>query len=223
MLVDDEHQALHALKRSLLDTDPFLMITILTNGRDALEQLAFDPHDVLITDLWLTGMDGITLLKQVQQNYPEIVRILVDGHSDDATLFKSLHIAHQVAGKPVDSQLLWSLISQTAALLPLVSDATMRRVIGSVSQLPAAPKLYRELSFLLQRSDCTKWNKIDLVSVTLRLAVTCSGFGVFRILWLRPRPITTDLTASSHRSLARQQLQLSRRRSLMACRSTKRG
>ncbi len=39
MLVDDEHQALHSLKRMLLETDPQLSISLFTGGKEALEQL----------------------------------------------------------------------------------------------------------------------------------------------------------------------------------------
>jgi HD-like signal output (HDOD) protein/ActR/RegA family two-component response regulator len=164
MLIDDEHHALHSLKRTLLETDPFLKISLVTNGKEALEQLGRDAQDVVITDLWLPGIDGVTLLEQVQKACPSAIRILVDGQRDDATLFKSMHIAHQVVRKPLDSKLLWSLICQTANLLPLVSDETMRKVLGSVSKLPAAPTLYRELSSLLQQTNFSIDDMVKLIS-----------------------------------------------------------
>ncbi len=164
MLIDDEHHALHSLKRTLLETDPSLKISLLTNGKEALDQLVWDVHDVVITDLWLPGIDGVSLLEQVQKACPSAIRILVDGHSDDATLFKSLHVAHQVVRKPLDSKLLWSLVCQTAKLLPLVSSETMRKVLGGVSKLPSAPRLYRELSTLLQRTNCSIDDMVKLIS-----------------------------------------------------------
>ncbi len=164
MLIDDEHHALHSLKRTLLETDPFLKVSLFTNGKEALDQLIGDAHDVVITDFWLPGIDGVTLLEKIQTVCPEAIRILVNGHADDAMLFKSLHVAHQVLHKPLDSKLLWALICQTANLLPLVSDETMRKVLGGVSKLPSAPKLYRELSALLQQSNCTIEDMVRLIS-----------------------------------------------------------
>ena len=163
MLVDDEHQALHSLKRTLLDADPFLKISLLTNGKEALEQLSSEYYDVLITDMWLPGLDGISLLERIQMIYPSTIRILVDGNCDEATMFKALHVTHQVLKKPLDSQVLWALICQTATLLPLISDDTMRKALGKVKHLPPAPRLYRELSILLQQPNCTVDDMVKLV------------------------------------------------------------
>ena len=163
MLVDDEHHTLHFLKRALLDADPFLKITLLTNGREALDHLQVDYHDVLVSDLWLPGLDGIALVEQMQKVSPGTIRILVDGNCDDAVMFRVLSAAHQVVSKPLDSQLLWTLICQTASLLPLVSDETIRQSIGRLTRLPPAPKLYRELSQLLQQPQCTVEDVVRLV------------------------------------------------------------
>jgi DNA-binding NtrC family response regulator len=163
MLVDDEHHALHFLKRSLLDTDPFLKITLLTNGREALDQLLTEYHDVLITDTWLPGMDGVTLMEKVQKLCPSTIRILVDGTIDETAMFRVLNVAHQVVKKPLDSQILWSLICQTANLLPLVGDETIRQALGRLTHLPPAPKLYRELSQLLRQPQCTVDDVVKLV------------------------------------------------------------
>ncbi len=163
MLVDDEHHALHFLKRSLLEADPFLKISLLANGREALDQLLIEYHDVVVTDLWLPGLDGVGLLEQLQRLCPSTIRIMVDGHCDDTVMFRVLNAAHQVIRKPPDSQLLWTLICQTASLLPQVSDDAIRQALGRLTRLPPAPKLYRELSQLLQQPHCTVDDVVKLV------------------------------------------------------------
>ena len=163
MLVDDEHHALHFLKRTLLDTDPFLKITLLTNGREALDQMMTEYFDVLIADTELPGLNGVTLLEKVQNLCPSTIRILVDGAIDDNAMFRVLNVAHQVVGKPVDSAVLWALICQTVNLLPLVADENIRKALGSIHHLPPAPKLYRELSLLLQDPECSVDAVVKLV------------------------------------------------------------
>lgn len=163
MLVDDEHHALHFLKRSLLETDPFLKITLLTNGREALEQLLTEYHDVLVTDLFLPGLDGVRLLEQLQKLCPSTIRIMAEGECDHAVMFRILNTAHQVLKKPLDSQLLWTLICQTASLLPIVSEDVIRQALGRLTRLPPAPKLYRELSQLLQQPQCTVDDVVKVV------------------------------------------------------------
>jgi len=113
--------------------------------------------------MWLPGLDGISLLERIQMIYPSTIRILVDGNCDEATMFKALHVTHQVLKKPLDSQVLWALICQTATLLPLISDDTMRKALGKVKHLPPAPRLYRELSILLQQPNCTVDDMVKLV------------------------------------------------------------
>ena len=163
MLVDDEHHALHFLKRSLLETDPFLKITLLTNGREALDHLITDYHDVLVTDFPLPGLDGVGLLEQVQKLCPSTIRIMVDASCDDTVMFRVLNVAHQVVQKPLDSQLLWTLICQTATLLPLVSDDSIRQTLGRLTQLPPTPKISRELSHLLLEPHCTVDEVVKLI------------------------------------------------------------
>lgn len=208
MLVDSEQYTLQALREALPAADPLLKVTLLTDGREALERLNIDPHDVLITNMLLTGMDGLTLLEKAKQTFPSTIRILVNGRSDDATLLRLLDVAHQVARQPLDSQLVWSLISQTAAVLPLISDDSLRRIVGNVSQLPPAPAIYRDLSQLLAQPNCTIDNVVDLIgrdpsiagkllqlansaffahrgsSVELRSAVVRLGFNTIRHLML---------------------------------------
>ena len=208
MLIDDEHHALHSLKGSLLDTDPFLKVTLLTNGREALDQLAREAHEVVITDMWMPGMDGLTLLEKVKEAYPNVIRIIVDGQNDDSTTYRLLNVAHQIVQKPLDSQLIWAIISQTAAVLPLVNDEFLRRVIGNTSKLPPAPSIYSELTQLLSLPNCSVDDVVKLIgrdntiaakllqlansaffayrghSVELRAAVVRLGFNTIRHLLL---------------------------------------
>jgi HD-like signal output (HDOD) protein len=154
MLIDAEHMSLLKTKGALAGVDPFLKITPLTNARDALNLLAREAHDVVIADLLLPGVDGLALLEKVRRLYPTVIRFLVTSNSDYKLTFAAMNVAHQVMQKPLDTPLLWSLISQTAAVLPLIRDDAMRAVIGSVAQLPPAPRVYAELSRLLENPNC---------------------------------------------------------------------
>jgi len=154
MLIDAEHASLLKTKGALAEADPFLKITPLTNARDALDLLAREAHDAVITDLLLPGIDGLALLERVRRLHPTVIRILVSGNSEHKVMFAAMNVAHQVLQKPCDGPLLWSLISQTAAVLPLIRDETMRAVVGSVSHLPPAPRVYTELSRLLESPNC---------------------------------------------------------------------
>ncbi len=79
LLVDDEEDLLIPL-RVLLEEQ----YSILTarNGDQALELLAAESIDMIISDQRMPGMTGVELLTRVCELYPEIVRIIVTGYTD---------------------------------------------------------------------------------------------------------------------------------------------
>jgi HD-like signal output (HDOD) protein len=164
MLIDSDLHTLEALQQTLTAADPSMKVTRLHDGRVAIERLFTDPHDAVITNVRLAGIDGLTLLQKLKQEFPAVIRIAVDRRSDDATLFRLFDVAHQVLTPPLDGELVRSLILQTASVLPLVSDNRLRRSIGSISQLPPAPAIYRELSQLLSEPNCSTDRVVGLIS-----------------------------------------------------------
>jgi response regulator RpfG family c-di-GMP phosphodiesterase len=80
LCVDDEANILAALKR-VLRTAGYCVVTA-GDGAQALRQLAEMPIDIVISDMRMPGMDGAALLEQVQQRWPDVVRLLLTGHAD---------------------------------------------------------------------------------------------------------------------------------------------
>jgi HD-like signal output (HDOD) protein len=206
LLIDAEHGSLLKTKSALAAEDPFLKITPLTNARDAFELLSRESHDVVIADLSLPGIDGLALLERVRRLYPTVIRILVTNNSDHKVMFAAMNVAHQVLKKPFDSLLLWSLISQTAAVLPLIRDDAMRSVLGSVSQLPPAPRVYAELSRLLDDPNCDIDDVVKLIGrdpaiATRLLRLANSAFFSHREHSLDLRPSVVRLGFNTIRNL----------------------
>ncbi|MEO8298854.1 MAG: HD domain-containing phosphohydrolase [Burkholderiales bacterium] len=80
LCVDDEPNILSSLKR-VLRAGGYLVITA-GDGPQALARLEQIPIDIVISDMRMPGMDGAALLEQVQQRWPDTVRILLTGHAD---------------------------------------------------------------------------------------------------------------------------------------------
>ena len=67
LLVDDEENILRALQR-VLRREPW-ELTTASSGEDALEILAEQKFDLVISDARMPGMDGPTLLAEIRRKY----------------------------------------------------------------------------------------------------------------------------------------------------------
>lgn len=79
-IVDDDRGVLNSLKR-LLRRDRYDVRTF-DGGEAAVREMDANPPDVVITDYRMPGMDGISLLKAVEERHPSAVKILMSGFSD---------------------------------------------------------------------------------------------------------------------------------------------
>ncbi|NRF71818.1 response regulator [Aquincola sp. S2] len=85
LCVDDEPNILSSLKRVLRGHG--LCVITAGGGAQALSMLEKMPVDLVISDMRMPGMDGAQLLEQVNERWPQIVRILLTGHADmDSTV-----------------------------------------------------------------------------------------------------------------------------------------
>ena len=81
LLVDDEERVLSALRRGLRRES--ITLETARNGREALEWLAENPVDLVISDQKMPGMSGVTLLKTIRERWPTTRRILLSGWSSE--------------------------------------------------------------------------------------------------------------------------------------------
>lgn len=79
LFVDDEENILNALRRGLIDAD--YQCFFVSNGYDALEIIKNNVISVIVTDMRMPKMDGLTLLKEVKAISPDTVRIVLSGYT----------------------------------------------------------------------------------------------------------------------------------------------
>ena len=80
LIVDDDELILDALQRQLHSR--FDVITAL-GGNEAMRLvLTRGPFAVIVSDLRMPGMDGVTLLYLIRQAAPDTVRVLLTGQTD---------------------------------------------------------------------------------------------------------------------------------------------
>jgi HD-like signal output (HDOD) protein/CheY-like chemotaxis protein len=143
--VDDEASVLTSLRRTMLAMLDEWEMAFFTNGRDLLQRLAEEPFDVVVADQRMPDMDGSALLDEVSRLYPEMMRVILSGHADNASIFRSVGPAHIYLPKPCDPAALAQAIKSRMTLRGLMGDSEMLTLLNSISKLPCAPKLFLDL------------------------------------------------------------------------------
>jgi two-component system response regulator GlrR len=118
LLVDDDHSLLRLLSMRL--TAAGYDVTAVEGGEQALVQLPlFNPH-LIITDLQMGGMDGMTLFNQIHGRNPSLPVLILTAHGTipDAVEATSRGVFSYLT-KPFDSKV---LLEQVARALKITGD-----------------------------------------------------------------------------------------------------
>ena len=115
------------------------------SGPQALEILESKAFDVVVTDMRMPGMDGCELLGKVKELHPQIVRIILSGHSDKDLILSSVGLAHQFLSKPCDGEAVKNTVSRACATRELLEDPALIKIVSSIESLPSLPSLYQEV------------------------------------------------------------------------------
>jgi len=113
----------------------------VSNGPEALERMAAEPFDVVVTDMRMPGMDGAQLLQEVQKRHPETVRFVLSGQSSREAVLRFIGRSHQFLSKPCDIKELKGRIAAAFLLRDLLGSATVKEVISRLTSLPGMPAL----------------------------------------------------------------------------------
>lgn len=153
LFVDDEVLVLQGLKRSLHSMRDQWDMTFVDSGVAAIEALAREHYDAIITDMRMPFMDGAQLLETVKEKYPEVVRLVLSGQASRESVLRSLGPAHQYVSKPCDPQDLKSRLAQAFVMCDLLKNSSIRALVLSLKSIPSPPALYHELQSELQSED----------------------------------------------------------------------
>ena len=105
LIVDDERD-IRSLISLTLEDEGFLTVQA-ANGQDARSIISSRPPSCIILDIWMrdSDMDGIDILKWVQELYPEVPVLIISGHGNIETAVQALKFgAHDFIEKPFKSE-----------------------------------------------------------------------------------------------------------------------
>lgn len=155
-VVDDDSSIRWVLQKALQTAQ--IPCFSFENPEDLLLQLeAGQPPEVIVSDIRMPQMDGMTLLKEVHRNHPHIPVIIMTAHSDlDSAVNAYQSGAFEYLPKPFDIDEAVSLVQR--ALSHVREQSTKNRVIPEVKdteiigEAPAMQEVFRAIGRLSRSS-----------------------------------------------------------------------
>jgi excisionase family DNA binding protein len=90
LVVDDESAIRELLSKTLALAE--YDVDLAADGRSALERLRIIPYDLLITDLKMPGVDGLTVIREARRLKADIPVIIITGFSTEASAIEAVNL-----------------------------------------------------------------------------------------------------------------------------------
>jgi HD-like signal output (HDOD) protein/CheY-like chemotaxis protein len=172
LFVDDEPNILEGLRLLLRDMRSRWDMAFAPGGAEALAILDQAPHDVVVSDMRMPGMDGGQLLLEVQRRHPETVRIILSGYSDHESVIRTVKLAHQYLSKPCRPENLKQAITKALMLRDVILSPELKQLILNIDELPTLPPLYTQLTAALQDERASLQDIGDIVGRDLGMSAS---------------------------------------------------
>ena len=139
ILIADDHLIIRQGLRLILETEEDFEISgEATNGIEALQQCASLHPDVVLMDLRMPGMDGITAIEKLRQTQPEIAVVILTTFSEDDLMLRGIRAgAKGFLLKDTDRASLFDTIRAAARGETLLKPEIMSRLLDAAAA-PAA-------------------------------------------------------------------------------------
>ena len=96
LVVDDEASIRDLLAKTLALAE--YDVDVAPDGRSALERMRLYPYDLLIADLKMPGMDGLTVIREAKRYKADLPVIIITGFSTESSAIEAVNLG--VAGLP---------------------------------------------------------------------------------------------------------------------------
>lgn len=182
LFVDDEPALLEGLRNLLRrDRDRWDMAFAI-GGAAALEELARQPADLVVADLRMPGIDGLSLLSEVRRQWPATARMVLSGHAEEDMAWRATAVAHQFLSKPIEPDALRGVIERTLDLCRLLQSPEVLDPELYEGDRPLARQADAVVLEITERASLSEVDALDervaaLREIGFRIAVDDMGAG----------------------------------------------
>ncbi len=115
LVIDDERSIAESLAGVIEDED--WKVAIAMDGARGLVECKLNPPDLVFLDIWMPGMDGITVLQSIKDMNPDIPVVIMSGHATIETAVKATRLgAFEVLEKPLELEKIIALLGQAQVI-----------------------------------------------------------------------------------------------------------
>lgn len=145
LCVDDEVEILRALNRVFILTD--YEIFTASSAEEAFIIMRDNEIDMIISDMRMPEVDGYKLLSQVKMLYPDIIRIMLSGYSDEKLIIKAVqeNIVKSYIFKPWENKSLLGTVERIFKLHDDMKGKNIEKIVEKFHDIPTISRSYKSI------------------------------------------------------------------------------
>ncbi len=136
VLIADDHLIIRQGLRLILETqEGFELVGEAADGAEAVRLCAHQHPDVVLMDLRMPGMDGLTAIERLHVSRPEIAVVILTTFNEDDLMMRGLRAgAKGYLLKDTDRETLFNTLRAAARGETLLNKGVLDRVLAQVDQ-----------------------------------------------------------------------------------------
>lgn len=154
-VIDDDRAMRWVLEKTFKEEG--FDVTNFEEAQTALERLHNDSPDVILTDIRMPGIDGLTFLSKVKNSHPDLPVIIMTAHSDLESAVSSYQTgAFEYLPKPFDIDEALALVNRAILHVNKLQQQEATRAVSSIQsteiigESPAMQEVFRAIGRLSQ-------------------------------------------------------------------------
>ena len=184
LVADDEYWIRESL-RTVIDWDALglELAPMACDGEDAMEKMAQQPADIVITDINMPYLSGVELMEQLHARWPQTAIVVLSGYSDFEYVHQALLCgALDYVLKPINRSKLMEVLGR-ATEHALAQTRRQRERSEEQAKLSLAASMVLDRDFSQWLHDAGKQDRLQ--SVEARLFDYEAAFSSYRVVLVR--------------------------------------
>jgi DNA-binding NarL/FixJ family response regulator len=149
ILIADDHPLTRDALAGLLSASGFDVVGQATDGAEAVEQAVALKPDLVLLDLTMPGMDGLTALPRIREAVPDTAVVVLTAAEDDANLLSAIRLGaagYLLKNEPPERivEFLRGVANGEAALSGAVARRLMEQVREGGGRTDVVPESFAE-------------------------------------------------------------------------------